>query len=146
MTDRELLAAYLATAWRVDAPGGTIRARPGHKAPAPLRPSAIVTGYNPASDPRTTDDENRRADARLRERIAALGSTPWRALAIAPGDDRRWDERGWSIGGEVREAAVALGRDFGQNAIVWIDGDGEVAIVCSRNGFCGAMAGDVLGG
>jgi hypothetical protein len=146
VTDAELLAAYQATAWSMSAPGGTAWVRSGTPAPAALRPSAIVSAYNPASQPQSID-QNRLADEALLARIHALGLVHWRALAHASGNDdpSAWDEPGWCIPGGVREAAVALGRDFGQNAIVWIDAAGDVAMVCTRDGFCGAMVGEVVG-
>ncbi|HEX6748951.1 MAG TPA: DUF3293 domain-containing protein [Longimicrobium sp.] len=144
MSDSDLLAAYLATVWSVDGPDGALEVRPGRIAPPPLRPSAIVTAYNPASQPRPAE-ENDRADADLRARIAAAGAEPWRTLARGTGDDAgAWDEPGWLIRGDVRGLAVALGAEFGQNAIVWIDAAGDVAIVVTRDGFCRTAVGEVV--
>ena len=142
MNDRDLLQEYFATVWSVwtsfDAP---LRVRPGVTAPAVLSPSAIVTAHNPASQ-RTDADENLRADEALRARLDALGLRVFRSRAIAT--DPRWNEPGWCVPGIARDAAVALASDFGQNAIVWIAAAGEVTIVASREGFCGASVGDVL--
>ncbi|HET7462396.1 MAG TPA: DUF3293 domain-containing protein [Longimicrobium sp.] len=145
MNDSELLAAYHDTVWSVDAPDGRVTVRPRDRAPAALRPSAIVTAYNPASQIES-DETNRRADAALLARIRALGLPHWRTLAHGTGGDpSAWDEPGWCLPGDTRDAAVALGRDFGQNAIVWIDPEGRVAMVCTRDGFCGARVGEVVG-
>lgn len=142
MTDRELVAAYLATAWTVDSPGGALRVRPGETAPPALRPSAIVTAYNPASHRRSAD-ENRRADEALRARIATAPHAAWRTHPRDADDpSHAWYEPGWCLVGEVRDEAVGLGAEFGQNAIVWVDGDGAVSIVCTRDGFCGARIGE----
>jgi hypothetical protein len=148
MRDAELLALYRSTTWSVDAPGGRLTVRPDLAAPYALRPSAIVTACNPASQPHSPD-QNQRADAALRERIAALGRVPWRTLAHGTGADSAeaaaWDEPGWCLVGDTLDTAVDLGRDFGQNAIVWIDPAGVVAMVCTREGFCGARVGEVVG-
>ena len=150
MGDAELLALYHSTTWSVDAPGGRLSVRPGAAAPHALRPSAIVSAYNPASQPHSPDD-NRRADERLRERITTLGLVHWRTLAHGTGADgaaaaaAAWDEPGWCLPGKTRDAAAGLGRDFGQNAIVWIGAAGGVEMVCTREGFCGARVGEVIG-
>lgn len=145
MSDSDLLAAYQDTVWSVDAPDGRVTVRSGTRAPAALRPSAIVTAYNPASQLQSPE-ENRRADEALLARIRALGLPHRRTLAHGTGGDpAAWDEPGWCLAGDTRVAAVTLGRDFGQNAIVWIDLDGEVAMVCTRDGFGGARVGEVVG-
>jgi hypothetical protein len=142
VSDRDLLAAYRSTVWTIATADEELLVRPGQSAPPPLRPAAIVTAYNPASR-RLSPAANRRANAALRDRLAALG------LAVLPtlahGSSSAWDEPGWCLPGGVREIAVSLAADFGQNAIVWIDPQGEVTIVCTRAGFCGAAVGDVLG-
>jgi hypothetical protein len=128
----------------VETPSGALAVRPGHPAPAPLRSSGIVTAFNPASRP-LSPDANQRADAALRARIDALGLLPHRTLAHGTGDDAAaWDEPGWCLVGEMREIVIHLGADFGQNAVLWIDAAGEVTIVCTRDGFCGAKVGEVL--
>jgi len=146
VSDAELLAAYRDTAWSVEAPGGAAWVRSGAIAPAALRPAAIVTAYNPASRLRPPE-ENRRADEALRARIRALGLHPWRVTAHGTGadDPSAWDEPGWCLAGDTRDAAIELGRGFGQNAIVWIDGAGTVSIVCTLDGFLGAAVGEVVG-
>lgn len=145
MSDPELLAAYRATAWSVEAPGGRVTVRPGTVAPAALCPSAIVTAYNPASRPHSTE-HNERADHALRVRVRALGLHPWRTQPHGTGEDAAaWDEPGWCLPGDTREVATELGRDFGQNAIVWIDAAGQVSMICTRDGFCGARVGEVVG-
>ncbi len=148
MNDPQLLDLYRSTSWSVDAPGGTLAVRPGAAAPPALRPSAIVSAFNPASTSQSPE-ENGRADRRLRARIAAPGRVRWRTLAHGRGADGspapEWDEPGWCLPGDTRDAAVLLGRDFGQNAIVWIDPAGVVAMICTRDGFCGACVGAVVG-
>jgi len=128
----------------IETADGILSVRPGTAAPVALRPSGIVTAFNPASQP-ADEDANHRGDAELRDRIAALDVPILRVLARAPGDDRAWDEPGWCTITADRDALVGLGARFGQNAIVWIGDAGEVDIVCTRDGFCGARVGEVLG-
>ena len=129
----------------METPWGALTVRPGRPAPAPLHSSGIVTAYNPASRP-LSPGANLRADAALRARIGALGLSAHRTLAHGTGDDAAaWDEPGWCLTGEVRDVVVRLGADFGQNAVLWIDGAGEVTLVCTRDGFCGARVGEVVG-
>lgn len=145
MSDPELLSIYRQTVWSVDAPDGRLTVRPGTLAPAALRPSSIVTAYNPASQPHSTG-QNQSADQALLASIRALGLHPWRTLAHGTGSDASaWDEPGWCLPGDTFDAAVDLGRGFGQNAIMWIDAAGAVAMVCTRDGFCGARVGEVVG-
>lgn len=142
MTDRALLDEYLATTWAVwSGSGAPLEVRPGARAPSALSPSAIVTAYNPASELRD-EGENARADEALRARLDALDVRVSRT--VAKGSDPRWTEPGWCALALPRDAAVALAADFGQNAIVWIDAAGEVTIVVTREGFCGARVGEIV--
>lgn len=125
-------------------PGGPASLSPGHPAPPALRSAGIVTAYNPAS--RFTDPlANAENDARLLAAIEALGAPFVRTLAGGTGDGAAaWDEPGYAVWTD-RETVVRLGTEFGQNAVVWVTGDGDVRLVCARPGFCGALAGDDLG-
>jgi hypothetical protein len=145
VTGRELLAAYAATAWKVDLPAGAAWVRPGAAADQSLRPAGIVTAHNPASDPKTTERQNRSAQAALlRElRLRRISFFPALAVPSAP-DAGRWTEPGFALLGIDRETAVELGERFGQNAIVWIDTAGHVSLVATRVGFCGANPGQEL--
>jgi hypothetical protein len=130
--------------WTVSTADGPLQVRPGEPAPAPLRLAGIVTAFNPASRP-LSSDVNRAADRALRARIEARGLPARRSVARASsGDDAAWDEPGWCVTGDVRDPLVALGAELGQNAIVWITATGDVTIVCTRNGFCGGRIGDIL--
>jgi hypothetical protein len=136
--DAALAAAYLGTTWSVRAAGGTHRLTPGCPPPAGLPACAIVTAYNPASTPRSRA-ENRAALRRLRARLGV----PF-LPARAHGRPREWDEPGFALlGAGVLPAALALGAELGQNAIVWAD-PGGVRIVVTRAGFHGLAPGDEL--
>ena len=145
MSDPELLAAYLATAWTVESPDGPLSVRFNHAHPGPLlRPSGIITAFNPASEPRS-ELENRRAHDALHLELVSRG-LPFRPAASHPAGPRSepFEEPGFAVLGDVLEELVELGRRFGQNAVVWIDVRGGVSLVCTRDGFCGREAGDTL--
>ncbi|HET6230452.1 MAG TPA: DUF3293 domain-containing protein [Longimicrobiaceae bacterium] len=145
MTGRELLAAYAATAWKVDLPAGVAWVRPGAAADPALRPAGIVTAHNPASDPKTTERQNRTAQAALLRELRLRRISFFPSLAIPSGPDaERWTEPGFALVDVDRATAVDLGKRFGQNAIVWVDTAGRVTLVATRAGFCGVEVGDEL--
>lgn len=114
-----LAAAYRATTYRVEAPGGRVDVRIGEAAPAldPCGPCwAIVTACNPGSV-RLAAADNARRQALLAARVAASG---WRFLpACNLADDGDWpSEPSLLILGIGAPAATALAAEFGQNALV----------------------------
>jgi hypothetical protein len=137
--------AYRQTVWTVEMPAGTLDVRlEGPPADAQLRPSGIVTAYNPASIARTPD-ENRAADQELMRHVRSLG-VPFRrtvAQGTAPGTDP-WEEPGFLLLGDVRPLVVELGLVFGQNAVVWVDATGASSLVCTRAGFAGRLPGQKI--
>jgi hypothetical protein len=145
VSDAELLEAYRHTVWTVEMPAGTVSAQlDGPPADAQLRPSGIVTAYNPASIPRT-GEENRAADQELMRHVRSLG-VPFRrtgARGTGPGAEQ-WEEPGFLLLGDVRPLLVELGLVFGQNAVVWIDGTGAASLVCTRAGFAGRLPGQKI--
>lgn len=146
MSDPELLAAYLATTWTVDSPTGPLLLRLEESRPASrvLRPSGIVTAYNPASV-RVLPEENRRADLHLRDTIETTGLIAWRCTAEGTGaDPELWNERGFVLLGTTRETVARLGIAYEQNAVVWIDEEGSSTLVVTRHGFCGFQVGDAI--
>lgn len=81
--------------------------------------AAFITAHNPRST-LLTDEENRLANQRLLAEITNRGHT-W-----LPGEGRGHDgtwpaEASLLILGICREDAVQLGREFGQNAIVFVE-------------------------
>jgi hypothetical protein len=144
VNDAELLDAYRATVWTVDLAAGTADVRLGEPADTQLRPSGIVTAYNPASIARTPD-ENRAADQELLRHVRSLG-VPFRrtmARGTAPGADE-WEEPGFLLLGDVRPLLVELGLVFGQNAVVWVDATGAVSLVCTRARFADRLPGQKI--
>lgn len=136
----EIVQAYRSAAWAVELPGGTPEVRLDAPADPQLRPSGIVTAYNPASIPLTAE-ENREADQELLRHVRSLG-VPFRRT-LAKGDDG-WEEPGFLLLGDVRPLLVELGLVFGQNAVVWIDDDGAPSLVCTRAGFAGRLPGQKI--
>ena len=144
VTDAELLDAYRGTTWTVEMTAGTVDVRLDALADAQLRPSGIVTAYNPASIARTPDD-NRAADQELLRHVRSLGVQFRRTVARggASGADE-WEEPGFLLLGDVRPLLVELGLVFGQNAVLWIDATGAVSLVCTRAGFAGMRPGQKI--
>lgn len=146
MTDADLLAAYRATTWTVPAGEAPIFIRLNAPAslPAPLLPAGIVTAYNPASS-RRSEEENRAAQARLRDAIAAAGGTALSCVGGGTGQDAHlWTEPCFLVSGVTRERLVEIAGEFGQNAIVWIASDGTPSLLATRRGFHGSDPGDPL--
>jgi hypothetical protein len=124
--DRPLMEAYLRAVYRLRLPAGAVDVaftrfatpvQAGAAPPAPLPARwAFVTAYNPMSCPKD-DAENRARDAALGEAIRAAGLAAARAEGRAPEGD--WREPGWALLDAARDAALDLGRRFGQRAILW---------------------------
>lgn len=112
--------AFQATTYAV----GTLRLRIGETS-APLdallarrgvQEWAYLTAWNPASRTRSRD-ENERAQARLAAELHARGLEALEGEALA--DDGAWPpEPSLLVLGLSRDDAMALGRAFGQDAIV----------------------------
>jgi hypothetical protein len=126
-------------------PAGTLEVRlNGTSADAQLRPSGIVTAFNPASIVRNAD-ENRAADQELLRHVRSLGVHFRRTMAAGNGPGaEQWEEPGFLLLGDVRPLLVELGLVFGQNAVVWIDQAGHASLVCTRAGFAGRLPGQKI--
>lgn len=81
--------------------------------------AAIISACNPRSE-RRSDEENRAATEALRGLVEAAGYPHYRAEGRDP-EGRAPSEPGLLILGIFRDNAEALGRLFGQNAIVFIE-------------------------
>jgi hypothetical protein len=80
--------------------------------------AAFVTAANPGSRPRSKE-ENAAALAELDREVAATGCDSCPAEGRGP--DGAWSEPSRLVLGIERAAAEALGRRFGQNAIVFVE-------------------------
>ncbi len=145
VSDAELLDAYRGTTWTVEMTAGTLDVRLDALADPQLRPSGIVTAYNPASIARTPD-ENRSADQELLRHVRSLGVQFRRVVGAGGGGAGvdAWEEPGFLLLGDVRPLLVELGLVFGQNAVVWIDSTGAASLVNTRAGFAGMRPGQKI--
>lgn len=80
---------------------------------------AIITACNPGSVP-LEEAENRRRNTELEQEIKALGRHFGPALNQSA--DGEWPEPGFWIANISLDEAIALGRQFGQAAVVWAGG------------------------
>lgn len=124
MNAAALEAAFRATVYRVEMPEGRFDLRIGVAAAAfdeCLRTRdvgrwGIVTACNPGAV-RLSDDENRRCQAQLGERLAGLGWTFFAACNLDP--EGAWPpEPGCLVLQIEREALCALAAEFSQLAVV----------------------------
>lgn len=146
MSDTELLDAYRGTTWTVEMAAGALDVRLDTTADPQLRPSGIVTAYNPASIARTPED-NRAADQELLRHVRSLGVQFRRVVGVGGGSGSgadAWEEPGFLLLGDVRPLLVELGLVFGQNAVVWIDLTGAASLVNTRAGFAGMRPGQKI--
>ncbi len=118
-----LRKAYLQTAYLVRAPQGVHALRIGAVHPAfdaevaaaGARAWAFITAWNPGSLPRSSE-ENVLAQAELLKVLGELGLVAWPAEGKA--DSGGWREESVCVLGLESVGAVALGRGFGQLAVV----------------------------
>ncbi len=126
----DLAAAYAAARYGVPADDRTIELRIGELAADlealwPARAYAFITAWNPASNPRS-DEENQAADVALVARLDALGGIRRPAWAESP--DGEWREPGWMLANIGNETINQLGLAFGQAAILAWDTGQPVSV------------------
>jgi len=99
--------------------------------PPPWPPAfAILTAHAPPGET-WTGGENREADQRLRETLERLGVWMHRVVGHSP--DRSHQERSWAVAISL-EDALALGREFLQDAIFHVEHDMLSVIQCGPPG------------
>lgn len=92
--------------------------------------AVFITAHNPFSEP-LSKAENQAANAQLRQRLVELTSHLYPAAGTDPGGE--WPpEPGYLALGVPLAAAQQLGREFRQNAIVWIGADAVPELVLLR--------------
>src|SRR3954453_6351791 len=126
--DQALLRSYLATGYELPSPNGTVRAsldgENTQSAPLPellARKFAILTGYNPRSMllPRRVNDQ-RHVVMRDLLILGCYRVEPCVGSEAEP--EGVWREPGWLVHSMDREEAIAFGRVFRQNSIVYAAG------------------------
>lgn len=122
--DRRLIQAYLRTVYRLVEPRFDVRiGRPNPALDRWLNQSgwgtyAFITACNPGSVLLPDAENKRRQDALFRALCAQGMQVPLPAVHIGAGGD--WPpEASWWIPELAAETAVALARQFGQNALVF---------------------------
>lgn len=125
----DLIDAYRAADYHVEAGPAPFRFRIQQYSPhlvellalARLRSACFVTAYNPFSQPHD-ETSNRAAHERLRGRLASLTAHLYDAAGIDTSGG--WPaEPGYLAVGVSLTEAKAVGREFRQNAIVWVGAD-----------------------
>ncbi len=121
---------YEAAVYRAGDYAFTLSARPTGVTLFGGRPFVLVTAYNPHSNP-LPDAENRRRNRTLEKELRARG------LSFAPSSgaspDGVWWEPGFAVFGLSSGEALALGRQHGQHAVVWGEGE-RVALAWCDDG------------
>ncbi len=135
MADDALLAAYRRTRFCADTVQGRVVIRVGETCPqldALLCATgcarwAYLTAFNPGSV-RLTDDQNHARQRELEDAVRQLQHLMFLGEGI--GDDGTWPpEPSILVLGIEREAAVQLGRQFHQSAIVCGERGGPAALI-----------------
>ncbi|WP_162622905.1 DUF3293 domain-containing protein [Salinisphaera orenii] len=129
MTSNELITAYEDTHYGVDAGAESFTFRVGERAPRladflsqyPGQGAVFITASNPHSQV-ASDQENRRANARLRAELDALGLVVMKGHGTSP--DGAWREESQLAFPINRGTAKMLCGTYGQNAVVYIEANG----------------------
>jgi hypothetical protein len=137
----EHLAAFLATDyWVLSAPGGPFVLRVGqfseqlasHYRSQEVTTALFITAYNPFSAP-TPEGENQASQARLWSRLSDLTPLVWNGEGRGRIGDWPPEPSFLALGADY-DAACALGREFGQNAIIFAGADGVPSPVLLTGG------------
>jgi len=123
MSRDELERAYRNTAYCVDGPQGPVRIRIDENsatldallAEYGVGSWVFITAWNPRSE-EISIENNRLLNNSLRAELLGAGYRWLEGSGVA--DDRRWSEESLLVFGLPLEVALALGRRYGQNAIV----------------------------
>lgn len=138
-TKADLDAAYRATTYRVFLPAAAVELRidaadaglAAWLAAAGAPTWAILTAFNPGSEPRG-EAENRERQAALECALLEAGYEPFAGENLA--DDPAWPpEESCFVADIDKEEACALAAGFGQNAIVYGAADGVPRLLWIEN-------------
>jgi ADP-ribosyl-[dinitrogen reductase] hydrolase len=136
--DEQRWKAYRDTLFEARTPRGTIRIRIDARTPAldallaerRAQSWCFITASNPRSEVLGTE-LNRARNEELRRALDAL-ALPARFDGDGRSQDGTWTEASVLALGVGRELAVGLGRDFGQNAVVWGRSGGAAELLDCR--------------
>ena len=140
----DLIEAYLGTTYQLGMGGAGPRLRIGQPvgsgpgtvggllADTGATCAAFITAWNPHSNQETSKAQNKAAHARLLNRLAGFpGVTVHEGKGV--GTDKAWvPERSVFAVGLASSDAISLGREFRQNAIVWVGEAGVPELVLLR--------------
>jgi hypothetical protein len=138
MLSESLLKKYLASSYRIEAPGGQLILHVGVRSEdlAALQrmrgvaSSTFITAWNPGSEA-LDEAENRRRNEALAREASAAGFDLLRASGHSP--DRDWCEESYLILGITRGDALALARKYGQVAFLFMGRDAVPELVVCAN-------------
>ncbi len=125
-----LIEAYLKTEYRAVVDGAAITLRIGAQSSGILSLfeqsntgcAAFITAENPYSEPQTPE-VNAERQQQLGSDLSAMGITYF--PGEGRGEDPVWAPEASFLALDMdRQAAINLGRKYGQNAIVWVGSDG----------------------
>lgn len=135
--DQGLLRSYLGTIYDLPSPNGIVRASlDGDTAVDPTalpdvltRTFAVLTAYNPRSMllPRKVNDARHSV---LRDMLVLGCYRVEACVGYEEDPDSIWREPAWVVHGMDREEAIAFGRVFRQNVLVYCKGARPEVIVC----------------
>ena len=89
---------------------------------------AVITACNPMSSGQR--DEDAASTVRLRKHIARSGHKRHRVTGASP--DWSHQEAGFAVWNLTLEEAVAIGREFQQRAVFWVEGGGIEVVSCEN--------------
>ena len=133
-----LIQAYLGTTYRAEANGGVITLKIGAASrsittlfvESMVGSAAFITAENPYSA-HQSPAVNAERQRQLGDDLSAMGITYF--PGEGQGEDPSWPaEASFLVLGLGREEASDLGRNYGQNAIVWVGSDGVPGLVLLR--------------
>lgn len=135
MMTSELLAVYHAAHYQVRHPQGVFTLKtdnPSTELATLLRETgsrcaAFITACNPYSWP-VGDTENARAQRQLAGQLQEAGYTAIPAIGLDPAGEWQGEES-FLVPGLDLEDAKALGQQYAQNAILWMDTDATPQLV-----------------
>lgn len=136
--DDRLWAAYRSTEFRAATELGPVSIRVGERSEllgrllgqAGTTTWCFITAWNPASV-ELTERENRVRNRRLRASLGAVAKQVFAGMGL-PAEGAWTPEESFLALGVTRAQAIALGREYGQNAVVWGEQEKPAALLDCR--------------